>query len=151
MWTQDIFNQKKKKKIKPLLAFSCPISKSDLLTINYIHQKLTLSEAITQETFIKIHSTSFLNIILTQAFSVSTGKATEEETPDPRRALPYTLLHMCSVMSDFCNPRDWPARLLCPWDFQVEQIAISFSRGSFRPREWTQVSCIKSPGKPATY
>ena len=146
MWTQDIFNQKKKKKLKPLLAFSCPVSKSDLLTINYIHQKLTLSEAIAQETFIKIHSTSFLNIILTQAFSVNTGKATEEETPDPRRALPYTFLHMRSVMSDFCNPRDWP-----PWDFQVEQIAISFFKGSSRPREWTQVSCIESPGKPAMY
>ena len=105
---KTFLTKKKKKKLKTLLAFSCPVSKSDLLTINYIHQKLTLSEAIAQETFIKIHSTSFLNIILTQAFSVNTGKATEEETPDPRRALPYTFLHMRSVMSDFCNPRDWP-------------------------------------------
>ena len=123
------------------MAFSCPVSKSDLLIINYIHQKLTLSEAISQETFIKIHGTSFLNITLTQTFSVNTGKAAEE-TPDPRRALSYTFLHMCSVMSDFCNPRDWAARLLCPWDFQariLEQIAISFSTGSSKPRDWTRL------------
>ena len=38
-----------------------------------------------------------------------------------------------------------PARLLCPWDFPgspTEWVAISFSRGSSRPRDWIQVSYI---------
>ena len=40
----------------------------------------------------------------------------------------------------------WPARLLCPWDFPGKNTGevISFSRGSFRPRGWTHVSCIGS-------
>ena len=52
----------------------------------------------------------------------------------------------CSVMSKSCDPIDCSlpgsfvrgilqARLL-------EWVAISFSRGSFWPRNWTQVSCI---------
>ena len=52
----------------------------------------------------------------------------------------------CSVMSDSCNPIDCSlpgssvhrihqARIL-------EWVAVSFSRGSFWPRNWTQVSCI---------
>ena len=35
--------------------------------------------------------------------------------------------------------------LLYPWDFQVrilEWVAISFSRGSSRPRDRTRISCI---------
>ena len=39
----------------------------------------------------------------------------------------------------------WPARLLCPWDApgkNLEWIAIPFSKGSSRPRDWTQISCI---------
>ena len=39
----------------------------------------------------------------------------------------------------------WPARFLCPWDSPgspLEWIAIPFSRGASRPRNWTQVSCI---------
>ena len=69
-----------------------------------------------------------------------------------------------SVMSDSL----WPHGLLCPWtslsmDFFVhgllqarilEQVAISFSRGSSWPRDQTRVSCIagrflpsESPGK----
>ena len=50
-----------------------------------------------------------------------------------------------SVMSDSSRPRGmYPTRLLCPWIFQariLERVAISFSRGSSWPREWTQVSC----------
>ena len=34
--------------------------------------------------------------------------------------------------------------LLCPWDFPLEWVAISFSRGSSQPRDWTQVSRIVS-------
>ena len=36
-------------------------------------------------------------------------------------------------------------RLLCSWVFQagiLEWVAISFSRGSSQPRDWTQLSCI---------
>ena len=39
-----------------------------------------------------------------------------------------------------------PVRLLCPWDFPAKilnyQVAISFSRGSSQPKDWTHVSCI---------
>ena len=38
-----------------------------------------------------------------------------------------------------------PTRLLCPWDFpckNMEWVAISFSRGSFWPRDWTHIYCI---------
>ena len=40
-----------------------------------------------------------------------------------------------------------PTRLLCSWDFPgkntgVDCHFISFSRGSSRPRDWTQISCI---------
>ena len=38
-----------------------------------------------------------------------------------------------------------PTRLLSPWDFPgkiLEWVAISFSRASSQPRDWTQVSCI---------
>ena len=45
-----------------------------------------------------------------------------------------------------CNPMDCsPTRLLCPWDFQtgiLEWVAISFSRGSSQPRDWTLISCL---------
>ena len=51
-----------------------------------------------------------------------------------------------SVVSDTLQPHGlWPARLLCPWNFpgkNLEWVAISFSRGSSRPRDQTQVSCI---------
>ena len=39
----------------------------------------------------------------------------------------------------------WLTRLHCPWDFQariLEWVAISFCRGSSRPRDGTCVSCI---------
>ena len=38
-----------------------------------------------------------------------------------------------------------PTGLLCPWDSEartLESVAIPFSRGSTRPREWTSVSWI---------
>ena len=44
----------------------------------------------------------------------------------------------------------WPsglqlARLLCPWNFHariLEWVAISYSRGSSPPRDWTHITCI---------
>ena len=56
----------------------------------------------------------------------------------------------CSVVSDSLQPHgQQPARtvVLCPWNgvFQsriLEWVAISFSRGSFQPRDQTHVSCI---------
>ena len=49
-----------------------------------------------------------------------------------------TLLWPCGLM---------PSTLLCPWDSQariLKRVAISFSRGSFQPRNRTQVSCTAS-------
>ena len=52
----------------------------------------------------------------------------------------------CSVMSDSLRPHGlYPTRLPCPWILQAriqEWIAIPSSRGSSRPRDWTQVSHI---------
>ena len=52
----------------------------------------------------------------------------------------------CSVMSNSLQPHGlYPTRLLHPWDFQarvLEWVAISFSRGSSQPRDWTWVSRI---------
>ena len=56
----------------------------------------------------------------------------------------------------------WPSRFLCPWILQariLKWVAISFSRGSSPPRDWTHVSLhllhgqvsslpLVSPGKP---
>ena len=51
-----------------------------------------------------------------------------------------------SVVSDSCDPMDWsPPGSSVLGIFQariLEWIAISFSRGSFRPRNWAQVPCI---------
>ena len=51
-----------------------------------------------------------------------------------------------SVVSDSLLPHGLqPTRLLCPWILQastLEWVAISYSRGSSRPRDQTQVSCI---------
>ena len=62
----------------------------------------------------------------------------------------WRTMHACvvssSVTSDFVTP--WTvvsARLLCPWNFPgriLEWIAISSSRGSSQPREWSHVSCV---------
>ena len=49
-------------------------------------------------------------------------------------------------MSDTLHPHGlWPSRLLCPWEFQARilgQVAISSSRWSSQPRDWTHISCI---------
>ena len=51
---------------------------------------------------------------------------------------------MCLTL---CDPVDCsPARLLCPRDSPgriLDWVAFPFSKGSFRPRKWTQVSCIR--------
>ena len=51
-----------------------------------------------------------------------------------------------SVVSESLRPHGlWPARLPALGILQartLEWVAISFSRGSFWPRDWTQVSCI---------
>ena len=47
-----------------------------------------------------------------------------------------------------------PTRLLCPWDFtgkNMEQIAISSSRGSSQPRDWTHVSSASCIGRQILY
>ena len=45
-----------------------------------------------------------------------------------------------------CDPMDCsPTRLLCPWNSPAKNtgvVTIPFSRGSFQPRDQTQVSCI---------
>ena len=59
--------------------------------------------------------------------------------------------HARSVMSSLCNPMDG-----CPLDFSIhgisqtrilEQVAISYSRGSSQARDWTHVSCISCIGR----
>ena len=52
----------------------------------------------------------------------------------------------CSVVSGFLQPsRREPARLLCPWNSpgkMLKWITIPFSKGSFWPRDQSQVSSI---------
>ena len=51
----------------------------------------------------------------------------------------------CSVTSDSAIHGLQPTSLLCPWNSSrriLEWVAFPFSRGSSRPRDWTQVSCI---------
>ena len=51
-----------------------------------------------------------------------------------------------SIMSDSLWPNIlYPSILLCQWDFQariLEWVAMSFSRRSSQPRDWTRISCI---------
>ena len=51
-----------------------------------------------------------------------------------------------SVVSDSLRPHGLqPSRLFCPWDSpgkKLEWVVMPSSRGSFLPRDWTQVSCI---------
>ena len=51
-----------------------------------------------------------------------------------------------SVMSDFCNPMDCSQPGSAVHGIlqarKLEVIAISFSKASSRPRDWTRVSCI---------
>ena len=42
----------------------------------------------------------------------------------------------------FVTPWTVVCQLLCPWDSSGKNTAISFSRGSSQPRNWTQVACI---------
>ena len=59
--------------------------------------------------------------------------------------VPSMLLFSQSCVRLLWPPGLQPARLLCPWDFPGKNtgvVAISFSRGSYRPRDWTHVSCI---------
>ena len=62
-------------------------------------------------------------------------------------------------MTDFCNPMDYrlPASSVhgIIWARILEWVAIPFSRGPFRPRDQSRVSCIagsfftaEPPGKP---
>ena len=57
----------------------------------------------------------------------------------------------CLVVSDTLRPPGLkPAKLLCPWDFPariLEWVAISSSRGSSRPRDWTPISCVSCIGR----
>ena len=61
----------------------------------------------------------------------------------------YKSLYMCLVvklcltLSGLCGLQS--TRLLCPWyspGKNIGVVAISFSRGSFQPRDWTCLSCI---------
>ena len=54
---------------------------------------------------------------------------------------------ICSVMFESLPPQEpQPVSLLCPWRISqariLKRVAISFSRGSCRPREWTCVSWV---------
>ena len=46
-----------------------------------------------------------------------------------------------------------PTGLLCPWEFSriLESVAISFSRGSSRPRDWTCIFCVSCIGRQILY
>ena len=51
---------------------------------------------------------------------------------------------MLSSVTLFATHGLKPAKLICPWIFQariLEWLAISYSRGSSRPRDWTHFSC----------
>ena len=54
-------------------------------------------------------------------------------------------------MSDSLRPHGlWTTGLLCPWGFQARifaWVAISSSRGSSQPRDWTQTSCVSCIGR----
>ena len=54
----------------------------------------------------------------------------------------------CSVVSDYLWPPGLqPASLLCPWNFLGKKMqwgAISYSRGSSQPKDWTHISCISA-------
>ena len=47
----------------------------------------------------------------------------------------------CAVVSDFCDPMDYAVHGILQARI-LEWIAFSFSRGSFQPRDQTQISCI---------
>ena len=88
------------------------------------------------------------------------SRATSQERPGACTGC--SALCLCSVVSDSVRPHGLqPSRLLCPWDSPgkiLEWAAISFSRGSSRPRDQTSVSVSPAlaggffttapPGKP---
>ena len=61
---------------------------------------------------------------------------------------PKSCTHACSVVSNSATP--WAVTRCCPGSFVhgifqatiLERVAISSSRGFFRPRNWTHVSCV---------
>ena len=71
-----------------------------------------------------------------------------ESPGKPRRSITTSCCccFVASVGSDFvqhCGLQ--PARLLCPWDSRGKNTGVdchALLRGSSRPRDWTQVSCI---------
>ena len=69
----------------------------------------------------------------------------------------YWMMCCCLVTKSqfFCNSMDCsPPSLSVHEIFQariLELVAISFSRGSFLPRDWTHVSCIAGIGKHILY
>ena len=67
----------------------------------------------------------------------------------------HVCVHLHSVVFNSWWPHGLqPARLLCPWNFpgkNTEWVAISFSRGSSRPRGQTWVSCISCIGGRVLY
>ena len=78
----------------------------------------------------------------------------------------FTACLVTSIMSDsLWTYVPYPARLLCPWNFQARilgvGVAISYSRGSSWPRDQTRVPCTsciaggcftsEPPGKPINY
>ena len=59
------------------------------------------------------------------------------------------LSHLIMSISSWAHELQ-PTRLLCPWDFPGKHTgvgAISSSRGSSQPRDWTCVSCIFCKGR----
>ena len=63
----------------------------------------------------------------------------------------WSLLHVCSALSDALWPMDYsPPGSFVPGIFQTRKlgrVAISFSRGSFQPRDKTRVSCVSCIGR----
>ena len=63
-----------------------------------------------------------------------------EQMKDRKKESESEVTQLCLTLRPH---RLWPARLLRPWDSPGKNTgvgAISFSRGSSRPRDWTQVS-----------
>ena len=103
----------------------------------------TLSTKFHQHRCIGLRFLKIKDKMKTATYQLRTGKEKQTSTP-------FTIgLHACSVapvVSDSCNPMDCSLP-----GFSVhgvlqasilEWVAISFSRGSSWPRDWTQVPCI---------
>ena len=75
--------------------------------------------------------------------------------PFVSRHLGHFHVHVCSAVSDSFRPRGLqPTRFLCPWsspDKSPGWVAISYSKGAFRPIDWTHVSCISCIGRQIIY